>query len=249
MRVQFIYCFIFLLTSSVLSQPRSGEVVYNLHKTESFEQNELLKDYKKVTKKIDIILSDLSFKLKFNLTKSEFGIVKSLFRDIDEFHTKMAIITCRGNVNYFTDSKKQKIIELKPLFNKTYLIESTFKDYSWILTKESKKIGNYICYKARAQKEISGPGSVQKIKKNLSIIVWYCPELSFPYGPFESSGLPGLVLEYNIGSLVFIANSIKLSEKNISIELPKDGDGIKISKKEFDQIGKEAYENSKSFRN
>lgn len=241
MKIKYIYCLTFLFTYCVFSQTQSGDITYSVHKTESIEEKKLFKEYKDVKKKIDNQLLDLSFKLKFNTIKSEFGVVKSLFRADNEFINEMALLTCRGNIVYITDSKKNTIIEQTPFFGKTYLIKSTFKDYNWILTNESKKIGDYICYKAIYKKDVSGPISKNETRKKINVMAWYCPELSFPFGPFESSGLPGLVLEYSISGLVFTADKIKLSKKGVSIELPKDTDGIEISKSEFEELGKKAF--------
>ena len=72
------------------------------------------------------------------------------------------------------------------------------------------------------------------------LTAWYAPELSFTFGPHESSGLPGLVLEYSNGKLVFGAKHIELSDNEITIDKPSNGK--LVSQEEFNQIGKKAVE-------
>lgn len=78
-------------------------------------------------------------------------------------------------------------------------------DFDWKVTKESKKIGSYTCYKATT-KNFGG--------RNYE--VWFTYEIPIPTGPWKFHGLPGLILEVhddrNLINITF--NSIENPTKN-----------------------------------
>lgn len=106
------------------------------------------------------------------------------------------------------------------------------KPLVWELTKETKKIEKYTCYKATAtlkeEREQEGFLSDQ-------IIAWYTPQIPVGFGVQNFGGLPGLTLELTQyterGILFYKATKIELNPKEkIIIKKPK---GKKISHKEF----------------
>ncbi|AUC85672.1 GLPGLI family protein [Polaribacter sp. ALD11] len=81
----------------------------------------------------------------------------------------------------------------------------------WKLTQETKKVGNYICYKA-----------INLDSKDQKTIAWYTQEIPVRYGPKKYFGLPGLILELQESSnFTFTAIKIELNIKDIEIEKPK----------------------------
>ncbi len=66
---------------------------------------------------------------------------------------------------------------------------------------DSKKIGDYICYKATTIVE-----NHRKIKSE--IVVWFTPEIPFQYGPKNYGGLPGLILALQERGHYFYAKKI-----------------------------------------
>ncbi len=106
-------------------------------------------------------------------------------------------------------------------FTKEVLV--TMEDVKWTLTNETKKIGNYNCYKA-----VADMGS----KKTLGmthvgpVIAWYTPDIPVSFGIQNFNGLPGLTLElivnYNEGQIAFKAIEISLNgQEDIKIKRPK----------------------------
>lgn len=70
--------------------------------------------------------------------------------------------------------------------NKEIIISMNQNNTNWVLTDETKNIGEYLCYKA--QKQVGG--------KNYT--AWYTEQIEFPYGPISINGLKGIILElYN----------------------------------------------------
>ena len=70
----------------------------------------------------------------------------------------------------------------------------------WTLTKESKMIGEYLCYKAFG------------VYGNRKLVAWYTESVPIPEGPYTFKGLPGLIIALNDNSnsytfqLVYLKN-------------------------------------------
>jgi GLPGLI family protein len=137
-----------------------------------------------------------------------------------------------GNGLFYSNSIEKSTLTQKDSFGELFLISSKFPE--WELTSETKKIGNYTCFKA---KYIAKNGN-----KNLTDEVWYTPEIPVQFGPTNYIGLPGLVLEVIAGKVRFTATKIQLnSQQPVSIEKPNKG--TKITEEEYtkklQQIGAE----------
>lgn len=108
------------------------------------------------------------------------------------------------------------------------------KSYKWTITNESKIISGLTCYMATAEEKIT-----YKDKSfSFPIIVWFTPDISFPYGPAKFFGLPGIILEAHYKGTVFGASKIELNSNNkgkfntINTSLPiiSEAESIKRSK-------------------
>jgi GLPGLI family protein len=63
------------------------------------------------------------------------------------------------------------------------LIEKVEK--TWKVTQESKKIGEYLCFKAI---------DIESTNTKMKPIVWFTPQIPVSFGTLEYNGLPGLVI-------------------------------------------------------
>ncbi|MBT8318276.1 MAG: GLPGLI family protein [Lutibacter sp.] len=135
---------------------------------------------------------------------------------------------------YYMNNATKEILHEENFVGDMFLIK--YQPKNWKITQETKRIGNYSCYKAitiSKAKDKKG-NEVDKI-----IEAWYTPEIPINFGPKEYNGLPGLILEVQEGKLNIVASKIELNTKEaIVIEKPKRGK--KITKEEFKQITKEA---------
>lgn len=139
-----------------------------------------------------------------------------------------------GNGVYYTDIEKKEILNQKNSLGELFLVKHEF--FKWQLTQETKKIGNYICYKAIGYKTVENKKGVSK---NL-VEAWYTREIQLPYGPKEFSGLPGLIVSIKEGRLIMNLEKVLINPKReISIKKPKKG--IKVSLEEFNRISKKAF--------
>ena len=68
--------------------------------------------------------------------------------------------------------------------------------------------------------------------KNYPITAWYCPEINVPFGPIFIFGLPGLILETEMGNYRYTATKIRLNPKE-KIEIKKLTEGKKVTQEEL----------------
>lgn len=102
---------------------------------------------------------------------------------------------------------------------------------TWEITQESKKIGNYNCFKAYVKDTVN-------LKKR--IVAWFTPQIPVSFGPKEYNGLPGLILELEHSLLSYKATKIKLNPKR-SIRIEKPTKGVKITEDEYRKLLKEYF--------
>lgn len=87
-------------------------------------------------------------------------------------------------------------------------------DIDWKLTKETKKIGKYTCFKATATiaaEQTFGGGYISPIR------AWYTPDIPVPFGIQGFVGLPGLMMELIVDTeqaeIQFMVTKIELDQK------------------------------------
>jgi GLPGLI family protein len=238
-----IILFLFLNNNSINAQKKSGKLSYSTKiKSETYFDMALLpSNVQKFQQEVDAIIPSLTFSLEFNHSNSIFYMNPFLGLEKEDLATNIAIMTVRGDNVYYADLKKKKLLEQTNFLGEKFLVEMYADSIDWELKNEQKYIGKFLCYKAELLKERLGKHSEEN--KYIKHVVWFCPELTFNFGPFESFGLPGLVLEYSVGGLVFETTEIQLNDYDRLIKEPKDGQ--LISKQEFDRLGKNNFENKK----
>lgn len=172
----------------------------------------------------------------------------------------MASFTGAGGKHYKSVKDRTFAIE-KEVFGKEFLITDTLPKINWKIENESKKIGNYTCYKATAvvpasksdfrnyrlkkedKKEDKKPAEEMKtnfmdqveMPKEVTVTAWYAPEIPINQGPEKYWGLPGLILEVSDGRTMILCSKVVLNTKEKSeIKAPKKGE--KVTQAEFDEI-------------
>lgn len=176
-----------------------------------------------------------------------------------------------GQGSIYKSTKDKKLVEDVEQFSKRFLIKEEMEPLKWELGTETKKIGNYTCYKATLVKEDTkvdftsifgrrGRGGDAKKdsvktkenkpkKKMLSVTAWYTPQIPVSTGPDSYYGLPGLILEINEGRTTMLCTEITISsEEVLEIKEPKKGkvvtreEYIKIVKVKTEEL-KERFQN------
>ncbi|MFK7832883.1 MAG: GLPGLI family protein [Winogradskyella sp.] len=167
--------------------------------------------------------------LEFSMGESNYYVLDELDNDSSKNEIVNFVKTRAGGSKvYYTENNTNSIdiFEQDCKLGDCFLIENEIFD--WKLTKETKKINIYTCYKAIIN------------YKNKDIIFWYTPEIPTRFGPKNFSGLPGAILEIQEGYFSYSAINIELNLKSdeLSIEKPK---GELVTKDAYDKMLKKAF--------
>ena len=190
---------------------------------------------------------------------------------------RMVMMGAGANGLLFKDIHDGTYKEETDLMGKQFLIDDSLLTWDWTLVDESKKIGEYTCYKATAVRYVS-PEELQRrqdmrnrfrpndekddsteeemereedaeLVNDEVITAWYTLDIPVNNGPLDYQGLPGLILEVNEGRTTILCSKLVLNpEKSIDINEPTKGKVV--SQAEYDEIQAEKMEErSKQFEN
>ncbi len=152
---------------------------------------------------------------------------------------------------YYKDIRQKIYANQNEVFGKNFLIKDTLSKLNWKLEKESKMIGNYLCFKEtttkiikdmsfrRSRRRNSKDNNKQKdsLPKAVEVTAWYTPQIPVSQGPKDFWGLPGLILEVNYAKTMLLCTKIVLNPKEKkSIKIPDKGKVV--SQAEYDKIMK-----------
>lgn len=181
---------------------------------------------------LDYHANDLSYNLIISDFHSEFKENKVLSSDNDENDIiKKLAGSIGGTKGVFYVNKRDSIF-----INAIKFLDQDFRikmeTGNWSITKETKLIDNYTCFKATRTDSIDN--SVVGFKANVT--AWFCPTLPSFYGPANYFGLPGTILEVNNGIMSLQAIKIKLEDKQIKEEFKRPSKGKLLTKNEYDKL-------------
>ena len=214
----------------VIAQVKEGKVIYerktNMHKRlppENANMKAMIPEFS--TSKQQLVFSgDESI---FSSLPDEEDIRDQAGQDGG---TRMNIRMGGGNNETYKNYATEKIIELRELGPKKYIIVDTLKKIAWKLLEDTSTIKGYHCKKATA-----------KNKQGDNIVAWYTEDIATPSGPEQFGGLPGLILTMDIGDsfIVFSAVDIKASGDKQIVKIPSGAK--KITRQEFQKMMDEAF--------
>lgn len=198
-----------------------------------------------------------TFELRFNQTEA-------IYQEFQKVTIKSGSANATVDKLYSNVSKQVLIEEVENEWDsKKYLVKDSLSRYNWALENNTKKIGDYVCYKAISVVKVSDKDLTdyenQKSKNNLksisllsidppkdkSIIAWYTPEIPVSHGPEKYQGLPGLILEVNDEGAVWSCSKIILNPLKKPI-VKKPIKGKFILKKEYDILVEKQLEKMKN---
>lgn len=218
-----IYLLFLLGTLTCFSQnTKSIQVVYMTVLDPIITKKSDNEKLEKINSEINNFLNDKRFVLSANskgfVFKEENGL------ELNERQQKISRIANSIYTIYPYSYNLNKKILCKN-FNDVSVI--TNSNLEWSILNESKKIDDYLCYKAECIitfKTRSGS------EGSRNVIAWYSPEINFNYGPNGYMGLPGLILELEYNKTKLVVKEIKLFDEEINIEFPNTKE---ITEKEF----------------
>lgn len=167
--------------------------------------------------------ASIKFKLEFFNNTSIFAVGNEMDNDQNLKGSVFANkLISQGS--YYCDLDTD--LQLRKVGGEEFSIKSKPSSIKWILTQETKKINNYLCYKAITTVTNKNFSGLHKFE----IIAWYTPEISVPFGPKQFNSLPGLILELKDTHYTFYAEKIELYPKEKIIIKPFKGDIISEEK-------------------
>ena len=262
---------LFLLISTVsFSQEFQGRAYYfsktifsdKLEVEDSESKEEMDPAMEKAFQEALKAASEKSYLLTFNKAECVYEEEQQLEKPkaaSGEMQISVSISSSEGK-KYINAKNKTSSIE-DAILGKEFLIVEPIEKPDWELVDESKKIGDYTCYKAKLvvpvsekqKKEYEEFLKKEEIKPSLfkmqepkdkMITAWYTPEIPVSFGPNNYWGLPGLILEINEPELIILCSKVVLNTKGATIKAPNKGK--KVSQKEFDTIQKKKYDSMKN---
>jgi GLPGLI family protein len=233
--------FILLLISVNALAQNSGIVKYNLLLSASPEVLEADKKYGFVKNAIEAA-KEMEYELDFNGSESTFKQVPNdkLDQEAAYMANVLGNVTYRSYINTLTKEILAQNFPDGNIERKDEFIVKEIPDYRWELSSESKKIGDYLCYKATLTTKPDG-----NYKTSQNIEAWYCPKLPFSFGPGKYFGLPGLILELRENDVVFGIKSISFNTSG-TVSVIKPTKGKIVSVEEYRKIRNDRFEKLKS---
>ena len=156
----------------------------------------------------------------------------------------------------YKNVKSEKQIQQQEFYGKKFLVKDQLQPMTWTLGNETKKIGNYTCFKATTfiptddllwysfswsrmrTTNDSEDKTTEEDDKSVDITeveAWYTPQIPVRHGPSEYWGLPGLILEVSAGETTMLCSKIVLNPTDaIQIEAPSKGS--LVTKSEYQDL-------------
>ena len=253
---KFILYFGVLLISTLASAQQFQGKAYYFSKTKvdlNFGNRQLSEDQKKMIAERMKSASERTFVLTFNKEASLYTEEEKLETTAGpgpgggRFRAMMSGFTSN---NYYKNNGEGIYHDQREFYGKNFLIVDSLQPIDWVLKNETKKIGNYTCFKAVTTKKVEeimdwrsirrkarqmrekSEGTMvadsmpdrKKPPKEIEIVAWYTPEIPISTGPGAYWGLPGLILEVQEGRTVLLCNKIVLNNNEMEpIKRPKKG--------------------------
>jgi GLPGLI family protein len=195
---------------------------------------------------------DIAIRLKNRLEKEfilTFDKEASLFIEEEQLDAISGATDSWGkNFSAGENYKNVKInsqIQQQEFYGKKFLIKDVLQPIDWTLGSATKKIGNYICYKAttfiptddllwysfswsrmRKTEDATESDEVSETQVEVTQVeAWYTPQIPVRHGPSDYWGLPGLILEVSAGDTTMMCTKIVLNpNEKTEIKAPRKGD-------------------------
>lgn len=168
----------------------------------------------------------------------------------------------------YKNVKSKKMLQEQEFFGKQFLVDDSLPQLQWKMTAETKKIGDYTCFKATAMKTVdeldwqsmrrrnrdnedtekkadstktTDPFDEIEVPKEIEVTAWYTPQIPVNQGPDEYWGLPGLILEVHADRTTILCSKIMINPENKDeIKMPEKGKVV--TRQEYNETIKKKME-------
>ena len=230
-----VFLFLALVSFTLMSnaQMKGGKIIYerkiNLHKRlpagEESMKN-MIPEFN--TSKVQLLFSDFESIYK-NIPQEE-DIRETAGEGSDG---PRIVMKFGGNDDEtYKNYSSGKAIEQRELGPRKYIIEDSLRKQNWKLDESGiiKEIKGYVCRKATG-----------KSPQGTDVVAWYTDQINCPSGPDVYGGLPGLILEVNVGDGEIVLTALEITDKSDSRLVKAPSNGKKITRKEFQKMMEEQF--------
>jgi GLPGLI family protein len=139
----------------------------------------------------------------------------------------------------------QSFLEEQDMMGKAYLVKDMLEPVEWVLSEETKKVGNYTVQKASYTRIVdskrfsTGMTEMENVKDTLQVTVWFTPEIPVSHGPENFFGLPGLILEVQNQGRTLICEKIELNPSAEPVIIERPSKGKEMTQAEFRVVQEE----------
>ena len=155
----------------------------------------------------------------------------------------------------YKNIKDTQLIQSQEFYGKRFLVKDNLYKIDWTLGIETKQIGEYTCYKAKAfvpyielnwynfswsdLRNDENTDAEKKEEENMVVVeAWYTPQIPLAHGPGEFWGLPGLILEVSVNNTTLLCTEVTISKgETVQIEAPDRG--TEITKEKYSKTIRE----------
>lgn len=258
-----LFAFTFILSSwgTLNAQDFQGMAVYESKTSTSgfkLEGAQITPEIQKMMEERMRKSMEKTFILNFDKTASVYQEDEKLAAPgQSNMETRMiSSFTGAGGKRYKNVKNRTYSVE-KEVFGKEFLIVDTLPKIQWKMENESKKIGEYTCYKATAvlkasksdfrnlrlkkeeekKEEQKNTNFMDQLEmpKEITVTAWYAPEIPINQGPENYWGLPGLILEVTDGRTSILCSKVVMNTKE-KAEIKPLKKGKQVTQAEFDDI-------------
>lgn len=181
------------------------------------------------------------YTLTFNKNESIYEEVESLDSPAPMATGGISIVISGGTDVLYRNIPENQYTVQTEISGKEFLIKDALETPEWTFEKETRNIGNYTCFKATREREVTEKtmtnesDSLVEVTRLITTTAWYTLDIPVKHGPSDFWGLPGLILQLEEGDLTILCSKIVLNpEKEIKIEAPRKGK--EVTQAEFDEI-------------
>lgn len=246
------------------AQDFQGEATYVTKRNFSvnLDEAQMSEQQKKMIRERMKQFSESTHKLTFNRTSSIYQSEASLSPQTPGGRGGMRfrMMGAGGSGKLHVDIARQQYTRQVELMGKFFLIQDSIERPKWQMTQETKKIGNYNCFKATYTQTVRRPmfrpgqrarrGEAPPMEEEeVEVVAWYTPQIPVSMGPEQWTGLPGLILELSDGNATTLCTQVVMNPKEKkAIEAPKKGKVV--NQKDFEEIQQKQMEEMRErFRN
>lgn len=272
-----IIALVFMISSLLSAQNFQGMAVYESKTstsdmTSNFRGNrEITPEMQKQIEQNMKAMFEKTFVLTFDKSASTYVEEEKIESPGQQNGMRLMSSMMGGGGTHYKNVKDKVFLVDKEFAGKEFLVKDSLPKLDWVLSSETKQIGNYTCFKATAVRPVSQSDfrnfrrkkedekkeetKVEEKKedrntnlmdqfempKEIVVTAWYSPDIPVNQGPENYWGLPGLILEVSDGKTVILCSKIVMNPKEKK-EIKAPKKGTTVTQKEYDKIVAEKME-------